>query len=112
MPYGATTGKNMNNNPTPHGTYSPEARSRKPPVEEDTLKLERIQVERKTFILVLKENARGRFLRITEDVGGRRDTIIVPASGLEDFKKAVETMLQASNEIPPKPQPDPEQAQL
>jgi len=60
----------------------------KPPVNEDTLKSEKIQIERKTFLLTLKENPRGRFLRITEDVGGRRDTIIIPATGLEDFKVA------------------------
>jgi hypothetical protein len=79
----------------PHG-------SAKPPVTEDTLKSAKVQIERKTFILALKENTRGRFLRITEDVGGRRDTIIIPAPGLEEFKKLVEEMVQASAEIPPK----------
>lgn len=74
----------------------------RPPVNEDTLKTERIQIERKSFLLVLKENPRGRFLRITEDVGGRRDTIIIPATGLEDFKKLMDEMVKASNEIPPK----------
>lgn len=74
----------------------------KPPVNEDTLKTEQIQIERKTFVLTLKENPRGRFLRITEDVGGRRDTIIIPAPGLEDFKRILEDMVKAANEIPPK----------
>jgi hypothetical protein len=41
-------------------------------------------------------------LRITEDVGGRRDTIIIPSTGLEDFKKLVDEMVKASNEIPEK----------
>jgi hypothetical protein len=71
-------------------------------MNEDTLKTEKIQVERKTFIFTLKENPRGRFLRITEDVGGRRDNIIVPAPGLEDFKRIVDEMVKASSEIPPK----------
>jgi hypothetical protein len=74
----------------------------KPPVNEDTLKTDRIQIERKTFIFTLKENPRGRFLRITEDVGGRRDNIIIPAPGLEDFQKMIQEMVQASGEIPPK----------
>ena len=74
----------------------------KPPVNEDTLKSAKIQIERKTFILALKENPRGRFLRITEDVGGRRDTIIIPSTGLEDFKKLLEEMVKAADEIPPK----------
>jgi hypothetical protein len=71
-------------------------------MNEETLRTEKIQVERKTFIFTLKENPRGRFLRITEDVGGRRDNIIVPAPGLEDFKKIVDEMVKASAEIPPK----------
>jgi hypothetical protein len=71
-------------------------------MNEETLRTEKIQVERKTFIFTLKENPRGRFLRITEDVGGRRDNIIVPAPGLDDFKKIVDEMVKASAEIPPK----------
>lgn len=74
----------------------------KPQVNEDTLKTDRIQIERKTFIFTLKENPRGRFLRITEDVGGRRDNIIIPAPGLEDFLKLIQDMVTASGEIPPK----------
>ncbi len=76
----------------------------KPPVNEETLKTDRIQIERKTFVFALKENPRGRFLRITEDVSGRRDTIIIPAPGLEDFKKILDTMVKASEEAPPKTQ--------
>lgn len=76
-------------------------------MNEETLRTEKIQVERKTFIFTLKENPRGRFMRITEDVGGRRDNIIVPAPGLEDFKRVVDEMVKASLEIPPKTDPDP-----
>ncbi len=74
----------------------------RPPVNEDTLRSAKIQIERKTFVLALKENLRGRFLRITEDVGGRRDTIIIPAPGLEDFRKVLEEMVRAAEETPPK----------
>jgi hypothetical protein len=74
----------------------------KPSVAEETLKTDRIQIERKTFVFTLKENPRGRFLRITEDVNGRRDAIIVPATGLEDFRKLVEAMTQASASTPAK----------
>ena len=69
---------------------------------EETLKKDSVQIERKTFVFTLKENTRGRFLRITEDVNGRRDTIIIPATGLEEFKRLVETMVQASADIPAK----------
>ncbi len=90
-----------NERPSPYGHHRPYG-APKPPVNEDTLRSEKVQIERKTFMLTLKENPRGRFLRITEDVGGRRDTIIIPATGLDEFKKLVDEMVKASNEIPPK----------
>jgi hypothetical protein len=65
---------------------------------EEALKTERIQIERKAFIFALKENPRGRFLRITEDVGGRRDSIIVPVTGLEEFKRVIDEMARISSE--------------
>lgn len=74
----------------------------RPPVAEETIKTDKIQIERKTFVISLKENPRGRFLRITEDVGGRRDTIILPATGLADFKRVVDEMVRASEESPSK----------
>ena len=74
----------------------------RPTVVEDTLKSGEIQIERKNFVFSLKENPRGRFLRITEDVGGRRDTIIIPSTGLAEFKKLVDEMVKAAEEIPVK----------
>lgn len=62
---------------------------------DDLIFSERIQVERKQFYFDLKENPRGRFLRITEDVGGRRDTIIVPATGLEQFVESITRAIKA-----------------
>jgi hypothetical protein len=90
-----------NERPSPYGGHRHYG-APKPHVNEDTLKSDKVQIERKTFQFTLKENPRGRFLRITEDVGGRRDTIIVPAPGLEDFKKLLDEMVKASAEIPPK----------
>jgi hypothetical protein len=71
-------------------------------VVEETIKTDKVQIERKTFVFTLKENPRGRFLRITEDVNGRRDTIIIPATGLDDFKRLFEEMLKTSSETPEK----------
>jgi hypothetical protein len=95
MPYG-----NRPHSDRPHGDRASGAP--RPPVNEDTLKSAKIQIERKTFVLALKENVRGRFLRITEDVGGRRDTIIIPAPGLEEFRNVLDEMVKASAETPPK----------
>lgn len=65
---------------------------------DDMIFSDRIQIERKQFFFDLKENPRGRFLRITEDVGGRRDTIIVPATGLDQFVEAINHAIDASRE--------------
>ena len=91
-----------NDRPSPHG-HRPFG-SPKPPVNEETLKTEKVQIERKTFVLTLKENPRGRFLRITEDVNGRRNSVIVPATGLKDFHKIVDEMVKATAEISGKEQ--------
>jgi hypothetical protein len=90
-----------NERPSPYGHRSSFS-GPKPGVVEETIKTEKIQIERKTFVFTLKENPRGRFLRITEDVNGRRDTIIIPAPGLEDFRKAFDEMLKALAETPAK----------
>jgi hypothetical protein len=70
-------------------------------VEEKTLRKDRIQVERKTFTFTLKENARGRFVRISEDVSGQHDTIIVPASGLWEFRRVLDQMAATLDEGAP-----------
>ena len=90
-----------NERPSPFGHRSSFS-GPKPGVPEETIRTEKIQIERKTFVFSLKENPRGRFLRITEDVNGRRDTIIIPAPGLEDFRKIVDDMTRAAAEAPAK----------
>jgi hypothetical protein len=85
--------------PSPRGF--PGGAGSRAPVNEDTIRTEKLQVERKTFVFALKENPRGRFLRITEDVGGRRDTIIIPSTGLDEFIKILDTMAKQSAETPP-----------
>lgn len=64
---------------------------------------EQVQVERKLFTFELRENPRGRFLRVTEDVGGRRDTIIIPATGLDRIREALDAVIKASEEAGPCP---------
>src|SRR5258707_73355 len=112
---------NSNEHPVPDGLWAEPARSAnprpfprssewspgaaKPPVREDSLKSGQVQIERKNFIFALKENPRGRLLRITEDIAGRYNSIIIPATGLNEFKKLLEEMIKASDEQPLKPNP-------
>ena len=77
----------------------------RPFVQEDTLKSGEIQIERKFIVMLLKENPRGRFLRITEEVAGKHNSIIIPATGLADFQKLLAEMVRASDEISVKVNP-------
>ena len=54
-----------------------------------------LQIERKIFSIDLRENGRGRFLRITEDSQGHRNVVIVPISGVDDFADAIDDVLAA-----------------
>lgn len=62
---------------------------------DDLLHTEKILADRKTFYLDLKENARGKVVKITEEVSGNRDTIMVPVEVLADFIDAL-TDIQAT----------------
>jgi hypothetical protein len=58
-----------------------------------------IRVERKHITFDLRENARGRFLRIIEEVNGRHDAIIIPLTGIEQFRDALNQMIQFSKTL-------------
>ena len=59
-----------------------------------------LQVERKHFYIEFRENERGRFLRITEEAHGRRNTVIVPSTGLEEFSATLNEVLDATHAAP------------
>ena len=73
----------------------------RPPVDERTLSTEQVQVERKTFVFLLKENPRGRFVRIIEESAGKSNSIIIPYSGLADFLGTLAKTVEAANKLPP-----------
>ncbi len=62
---------------------------------------EKVRIERKVFSFNLRENPRGRFLRVTEDVGGRRDAIVVPAAGLKDIRDIINRIIEADENAGP-----------
>ena len=60
---------------------------------------EKVTIDRKVFFLDLKENQRGRFMKITEDVGGRRDTIMLPAAAFKDFLEALARLVEYESKL-------------
>lgn len=62
---------------------------------DEPLHTEKIMTDRKVYFIDLKENARGKFVKITEDVRGRRDTILLPCEALEEFINALQSVRQA-----------------
>jgi hypothetical protein len=59
-----------------------------------------LQIERKHFYVELRENERGRFLRITEEAHGRRNSIIVPSTGVDDFTATIAEVLTNNERAP------------
>jgi hypothetical protein len=68
----------------------------KPLVETKTLRTEKLDIERKSVVVQLQENLRGRLLRITEECRGRRNTIVIPATGLAELHRVLGLMLEQS----------------
>ena len=79
------------------GQSGPERR-----IHETTLLRHEIQIERKEFSLALKENPRGRFIRVVEHNGNFFTSIIVPINGMADFCNLLDEMIQADKKISPK----------
>ena len=61
------------------------------------LEAKEVQIERKRFHFEFRENERGRFLRITEEAHGRRNTIIIPSTGLDEFTAAIDDILGSAD---------------
>ncbi len=58
-------------------------------MDNELLHTEKILADRKTFYLDLRQNQRGLVVKITEEVSGHRDTVMVPADILDDFIAAL-----------------------
>jgi PurA ssDNA and RNA-binding protein len=58
-----------------------------------------VRIERKQIAFDLKENPNGTFLRITEVVSDRRNSIVIPATGLELFHEALNEVIKSSKTL-------------
>lgn len=61
--------------------------------QQQSLELREFQAERKFFIAEIRENERGKYLRLTEESQGRRNTIIVPSTAFADFAEMINEIL-------------------
>jgi PurA-like ssDNA and RNA-binding protein len=59
-----------------------------------------LQIERKHFHVEFRENDRGKFLRITEEAHGRRNTIIIPSTGVDEFTSAIDEVIEQAERAP------------
>lgn len=80
--------------------YAPERPAYQP---FETLAEGKLVLEYKTFLFSLRENQRGRVLRISEVANGRFNTIMIPAAGLDDVLQILNEMVKASDEIAGQP---------
>jgi hypothetical protein len=67
---------------------------------DNIIEAKQLQIERKRFHVEFRENERGKFLRITEEAHGRRNTIIVPSTGVDEFTAAIGEVLAGAENAP------------
>jgi hypothetical protein len=67
---------------------------------DNIIEAKELQIERKHFYVEFRENDRGKFLRITEEAHGRRNTIIVPSTGVDEFTAAIDDVLATLETAP------------
>lgn len=67
---------------------------------ENILASQEMQVERKHLMVEVRENDRGRFLRITETAHGRRNAVIIPSTGISEFTSAITSVLSDAEKRP------------
>ncbi len=60
---------------------------------EETIAFRELTIERKHFSIELRQNDRGRFLKITESAHGRRNSVIIPSTGLDEFEDKLDEVL-------------------
>ena len=89
--------------PPHHGPSGARPPYSQPHIPEVKLKEMFVQVEHKVFSIALKQNEKGRFLRMTEEVNERFATIIIPITGLAEVHQVLGEMIAANADLPPPP---------
>lgn len=61
---------------------------------EEMIYSDTLQIERKFYYFDLKKNQEGVFLKITEKKDERRNSIIIPDSGLDEFASKIKEIIE------------------
>lgn len=62
-----------------------------------------IKVENKDIFIDLKRNKSGIYLKVSERNGSVRNTVLIPASGIDRFKEVLNEVSSATESIQPSP---------
>jgi len=68
-------------------------------VDDIDIRRSTLPVEQKRIFLNLRENSRGRYLRIAEVTGNNRSTIIIPSSGLIQFRALLDEFIESDSAV-------------
>ena len=90
----------MINSPASRGHPAPFGSGTEDHRRNQTIATEKLSVEHKIFFLDLQENHRGRCFKITEEAGGRRDTVVIPIEAGPEFLESLKRLICASDKIP------------
>lgn len=66
---------------------------------------EELAADRKLFAVALSENARGRFFKISEQVGSRRNILMLPLKSAREFLEALARLAEYEKTLPGKAAP-------
>ncbi|VDD80202.1 unnamed protein product [Mesocestoides corti] len=81
---------------------SSEQRRRTPQIEEQELASKTIQIQNKRFYLDVKQNSRGRFIKITEvGLGGQKSRILMSVPAAQELRERLDKLIATLNELPP-----------
>ena len=66
---------------------------------DEELLTRRFEIESKVFFLDLKKNPNGLYLKITERSGDKRNFIIIPEKGIEEFYSELGKFVEEKKEL-------------
>lgn len=64
---------------------------------DNVLSARELKIERKRLTIEMRENFRGRYMKIVEYSGGKRNIVIIPEHGINDFNACIDGVIADVN---------------